>query len=231
MEQRSVNASGDVRLHVGVSGSGPDVLVLSGVPGCVHYLAQDGLVPDDMRAWCPEPRGVGRSDGGAHTMAQAVEDLERIRCSASIDCWTVLGHSWGSDLAVRYALDHPEAVTSVVGVAGHGLHKDRSWSQRYTSRTEPDPEIPREPVVWQSLQESILEWIHEPRLFRQLADSPVPMKFLAAGDDIRPAWPLRQLAELVPRGSFEVVEHVPHNFWHSHPDTWKRVVTAACLPE
>jgi proline iminopeptidase len=161
-------------------------------------------------------------------MAQAVADLELVRRTFEIDSWVVLGHSWGSDLAVRYALDCPESVSGVVGIAGHGLHKDRTWSKQYEAGIEPDPHIPWEPVVWQSLQESFIEWIHEPQLFRQLADSPVPMTFLAAADDIRPSWPLQQLAELVPNGSFEVVDGVAHNFWQSHPLLWRKIVTEAC---
>ncbi|WP_283305898.1 alpha/beta hydrolase [Rhodococcus sp. IEGM 1409] len=217
-----------VRLHIDVGGSGADILVLSGGPGCVHYLAHDELLPEGMRAWCPEPRGVGRSGGGAHTMAEAVADLELVRSTFGIDSWVVLGHSWGSDLAVRYALDCPESVSSVVGIAGHGLHKDRTWSKQYEAGIEPDLQIPWEPVVWQSLQESFIEWIHEPQLFRQLADSPVPMTFLAAADDIRPSWPLHQLAALVPNGHFGVVDGVAHNFWQSHPDLWRKIVTEAC---
>ncbi len=174
MEERDVATHDGVRLHVGASGSGPDVVVLSGGPGCVHYLEQDRLVPDGMRAWFPEPRGVGRSGGGQHTMAQAVDDLECIRVALGIEAWIVLGHSWGSDLAVRYALDSPTSVSRVIGIAGHGLHKDKTWSQQYEDLkgTEPGPEIAWDSSVWRALSDSFLEWIHEPQLFRALADSP-----------------------------------------------------------
>lgn len=230
MHTRNVIAADGIRLHVGVSGTGRDVVMLCGGPGCVQYLEQDRLVPEGVRAWFPEPRGVGRSDGGPHTMAQAVADLESIRMSLGIDEWIVLGHSWGCDLAVRYALDRPMAVRKVVGIAGHGLHKDRTWSQTYESRkgTDPSVDIAWEPAVWQSLSDSFIEWIHQPRLFRRLADSPVPMAFIAAGNDIRPSWPLQQLAALVPGGSFAVVPGVPHDFWSTHPETWLDVTTAAC---
>lgn len=130
MEECVVSARDGVKLHVGMCGSGPDVVVLSGGPGCVQYLGQDHLAPVGLRAWFPEPRGVGRSSGAAHTMAQAVEDLEQIRSQVGINSWIVVGHSWGSDLAVRYALDHPASVIRVVGVAGHGLHKDRTRSEQ-----------------------------------------------------------------------------------------------------
>jgi proline iminopeptidase len=202
----------DATLHVGVAGDGPDVLVLSGGPGCVNYLADDALAPRGTRAWHPEPRGVGRSGGGAHDLARAVADLEAIRDQGAVESWTVLGHSFGSDLAVRYALDHPTRVRGVVGVAGHGLHQDRSWSTAYAalSHTEDDVVIEWDPTVHESLGDSFVEWIHEPRLFRRLAETPVPMTFLAAGEDIRPDWPLRQLAALAPRGEFRELAGVAH---------------------
>ncbi len=163
-------------------------------------------------------------------MATAVADLEDIRRSLGVERWIVLGHSWGSDLAVRYALDHPGRVAAVVGIAGHGLHKDRSWSTVYEARrhTEDAVHIDWSQEVHAALSQSFLEWIHEPGLFRSLADSPVRMRFIAAANDIRPDWPLRQLAELMPAGSFELVDGVDHNFWTTDPERWAETVTAAC---
>src|SRR5262245_45587159 len=100
MESRLIRVR-DVELHVGVTGAGPDVVVLSGGPGCVQYLERDELAPRGHRAWFPEPRGVGRSGGGPHTMGEAIADLESIRTAAGVGSWIVLGHSWGCDLGVR----------------------------------------------------------------------------------------------------------------------------------
>lgn len=221
---------GDVSLYVGVHGQGPDVLVLTGGPGCVQYLEQDGLAPPGHRCWFPEPRGVGRSGGGAHTMEQALTDLESIRVDAGVQQWIVIGHSWGSDLAVRYAVEHPHAVRAVVGIAGRGYQRDRSWSEAYEAgkATELAVEIAWEPVVHASLSASFSEWIHRPDLWRRLADCPVPMQFVAAEQDIRPSWPLEQLATLVPNGSFSIVPGVGHDFWSTHPQVWTRTVADAC---
>lgn len=93
MHSRSVTADDGVQLHVAVCGSGPDVVVLSGGPGCVHYLADESLAPVGYRSWFPDPRGVSRSGGGPHDMAQAIDDLEAIRRSLDIERWIVLGHS------------------------------------------------------------------------------------------------------------------------------------------
>jgi proline iminopeptidase len=229
MESRTVKV-GTAALHVGVTGHGPDVVVLTGGPGCVQYLERDELAPRGHRAWHPEPRGVGRSTGGPHTMEQAIDDLEAIRISAGVGTWTVVGHSWGSDLAVRYAVDHPEAVTAVVGIAGKGPQRDRTWSEAYHGglATAPVVDIDWVPEVHAALSDSFTEWIHRPGLWRGLADCGVPMHFIAAGADIRPSWPLEQLAALVPAGRFSTVPGVPHDFWSTHPEQWTRTVTEAC---
>lgn len=221
MESRTVDVAG-AALHVGVTGAGPDVVVLSGGPGCVQYLQREDISPPGQRAWYPEPRGVGRSGGGPHTMERAIADLEAIRQAVGIPRWRVLGHSWGSDLAVRYAVEHPEAVTAVIGVAGHGLHRDRTWSEAYESgkATEAAIDVAWVPEVHTALTTSFTEWIHQPRLWRRLADCQVPMHFVVAGDDIRPSWPLEQLAALVPHGTLSVVAGVPHAFWATHPQAW-----------
>ena len=230
MESRQIEVEDGAPLVVAGCGSGPDVLILSGGPGCVHYLAEDGLAPQGVRCWFPTPRGVGPSAGGAHDMGHAIADLEAIRTRIGVERWTVLGHSWGSDLAVRYALDHPQRVQAVIGVAGHGMHRDRSWSEVYERGKQDEEPIAIDwvPEVHESLWSSFRDWIHEPDLFRRLADTDVSMQFIAAGKDIRPDWPLRQLAALVPGGSFEVVDGVVHDFWATDPDTWRRVTTEAC---
>jgi proline iminopeptidase len=229
MESRMIQVNG-VALHVGVTGHGPDLVVLTGGPGCVQYLERDEISPPGYRAWFPEPRGVGRSGGGPHTMERAIADLEAIREAVRVGSWIVVGHSWGSDLAVRYAVEHPQAVTAVVGIAGRGPQRDRTWSEAYETgtSTEPAVDIDWVPEVHASLSDSFTEWIHGPDLWRGLAACEVPMHFVAAGADIRPSWPLAQLAALVPRGTFATVPGVPHDFWSTDPEVWTRTVGNAC---
>ena len=226
-----VAADEEVCLHVATCGEGPDVLVLSGGPGCVNYLSDETLAPHGFRAWFPDPRGVGRSGGGPHDMAQAVLDLETIRHELGIAAWMVVGHSWGSDLAVCYALEHPARVKVVIGVTGHGLHRDREWSDAYEAGKSGEPSIAIDfvPEIHDSLWTSFPDWIHQPTLWRRLADTAVPMRFIGAGHDIRPNWPLRQLAALVPRGEFEFVPDVVHDFWHTDSPLWRATITDACM--
>ncbi|GAB2485572.1 hypothetical protein GCM10027030_19480 [Luteococcus sediminum] len=231
MDSRTVTTDDGVRLHVGVRGSGPDVVVLSGGPGCIHYLAGEQLALEGLRCWYPDPRGVGRSGGCPHDMGRAIADLEDIRRALGVERWIVLGHSWGSDLAVRYALDHPRSVRGVVGMCGHGLHDDRGWAAAYRAGVGTQEQIPIDfvPEVHASLWSSFKEdWIRTPALWRRLADCDVPMSFVAAGDDIRPSWPVEQLAVLVPRGRFRSLAGLVHDFWTTDPRRWVQECVAEC---
>ena len=218
-----------IALHVGVTGTGPDLVVLTGGPGCVQYLERDDLALPGHRCWYPEPRGVGRSAGGAHDMERAIADLEAVRRHAGVGTWSVLGHSWGSDLAIRYALEHPESVARVIAVAGRGPQRDRTWSEAYEAGKASEPDVPIRVAleVCASLSASFTDWIHQPDLWRRLADCSVPVHLIAAGADVRPSWPLQQLAELMPAGRFSSVPGVPHDFWSTHPDLWVDVLEHA----
>ncbi len=227
MESRLIEVEG-VALHVGVTGRGPDLVVLTGGPGCVQYLERDEISPPSHRAWYPEPRGVGRSAGGPHTMERAIADLEAVREAVDVGSWTVVGHSWGCDLAVRYAIERPEAVTAVVGIAGRGPQRDRTWSEAYEAGQAAEPGRHRLGARGPRGAQRVVHRVDpSPGLWRGLADCRVPMHFIAAGDDIRPSWPLAQLAALVPRGRFSTVPGVPHDFWYTHPEVWTRTVTDA----
>lgn len=226
--QRLTVAVPGAELAVTIRGEGPVVVVLSGGPGCVHYLDEEHLSPPGLRAAYPEPRGVGRLTGGPHDMATAIADLEAVRVALALDDWVVVGHSWGSDLALRYAIDHPGAVRGVVGIAGHGVHRDRDWSQAYEEGLALRPETPvaYDEAVHAALGVSFRDWIHSPSVLADLAGLRVPVLLLAAELDVRPDWPLRQLAALIPDASFDVIEGVPHDLFATHPDVWRRTVDA-----
>jgi len=166
-------------------------------------------------------------------MARAVADLEAIREGLGIDRWVAPGHSWGSELAVRYAVEHPDRVAGLVGVCGRGPQRDRTWSEQYELGAARERElgqvveIPFAADVHAALGHAFTDWTQQPDLWRCLADCPVPMRFVVAADDIRPYWPIRQLAHLVPEATCTVVPGVAHDFWSTHPQTWRSTVEEA----
>lgn len=124
----STGGEGLVRLADGaalwttVSGIGPPVVCCHGGPGLWNYLEPlASLIDDAFTVVRFDQRGCGRSSGeGRFTIAQAVDDLDQLRAAMAVDRWGVIGHSWGAELALRYAARHPARATGVVYVGGIG---------------------------------------------------------------------------------------------------------------
>ncbi|MBA3906485.1 MAG: alpha/beta hydrolase [Pseudonocardiales bacterium] len=79
------------------------------------------LLESDFTVVRFEQRGCGRSTGdGPFTIAQATDDLDQLRAASGVESWGVVGHSWGAELALRYAARYPSRTTAVVYIAGIG---------------------------------------------------------------------------------------------------------------
>jgi proline iminopeptidase len=65
-----------------------------------------------------DQRGCGRSRPNAsledNTTWTLIEDIERLRVKLGVEKWAVFGGSWGSTLALAYAITHPERVESLI---------------------------------------------------------------------------------------------------------------------
>lgn len=100
-------------------GKGEPWLLLHGGPG---GSCQPGMLsPFDLRRQrviAPDQRGAGASrprgrTEGNHTAA-LVADLERLRVQLGVERWSVLAGSWGTVVALAYALRHPQRVERLV---------------------------------------------------------------------------------------------------------------------
>ncbi len=172
-----------------------------------------------------EQRGCGRSDPiGPYDVATCIQDLESIRQHYAIDRWIVGGHSWGPNLALAYALQYPERVAGLIALAGGRIHNDRerhaAYKQNLAQRgeTEPDYAYPPNMDVNQQVGRSWKQYIQQPLLFKRVAQLAVPALFIYGELDIRPAWPIEQLAHLLPNGRFELIHGASHCIWLSHAD-------------
>lgn len=116
-----------VELWTAVSGTGPAVVLVHGGPGLWDMFG--GLaaaLADRHTVWRWDQRGCGRSaPGGPYTVERFVADLDAVVAAAGAPV-ALLGHSWGAQLALRYALDHPDRVSRLVYLSGTGLSVD-SW--------------------------------------------------------------------------------------------------------
>lgn len=216
--------SGTARLWTSQTGdTGPWLILCNGGPGCCDYLEPVArLIDDRARVIRWEQRGCGRStDDGDYRLATAIADLEVIRIAYGIERWMVGGHSWGPDLALAYALTHPDRTLGLIGLAGGVVHKDQAWRDAYRERKHleplPDFQYPYNPEVNRVMNGEWLEFCRQPDLLRRIADLHVPALFIAGGRDIRPYWPIAQLAGLLPQGRFHLLPDAGHLVYQDAP--------------
>lgn len=99
--------------------NGKAAIVLHGGPGgATNPTMRRFFNPDKWRTVLFDQRGCGKSRPHAsledNTTWDLVADIERIREHLGIEKWCVFGGSWGSTLALAYAIKHPERVESLV---------------------------------------------------------------------------------------------------------------------
>lgn len=112
--------AGRASLYARDIGAGPPVIVLHGGPDFdTKYLLPDlDRLADLYHLIYFDQRGRGRSGDGVRaedvTLATEVEDIERVRQHFGLQRVTLLGHSWGTVLALEYALRHPTLVSRLI---------------------------------------------------------------------------------------------------------------------
>lgn len=105
------------------TGDGPPVALCHGGPGLWDYLLPVAQIAGDsyqIHRW--DQRGCGRSGRQRPwTLARYTSDLDALRAHFGYQQWIVAGHSFGADLALRYALRYPHRVTALIYLCGIGL--------------------------------------------------------------------------------------------------------------
>jgi len=101
-------------------GQGQPLIVLHGGPDFDHsYLLPDlDRLADAFRLIYYDQRGRGRSADQVLpeevTLASEIDDLDMVRQHFHVKSPALLGHSWGTVLALQYALRHPERVSHMI---------------------------------------------------------------------------------------------------------------------
>lgn len=208
------------------AGKGMPFILCNGGPGCDDYLQPvSELIEDRCQVIRFEPRGCGRSSyDGRYSLERTILDIEAIRIAYGFERMIIGGHSAGPDTALAYAIQYPQHIFGIIGIAGGRIVNDRDWSASYKEKLSTigesyggkvfiaDPEVNRiGNLSWRA-------YIKRPRLLRDLAALEMPVTFINAGEDIRPNWPTQQLAALIPHGQYVEIEGAAHSIWLTHAE-------------
>jgi pimeloyl-ACP methyl ester carboxylesterase len=108
----------DVSLHVKVMGRGYPLVLMHGGPGADLYtLMSFKSLKDQLTLVFYDHRCNGRSEGAevtSMTMENLTADAEALRQALGFEKWAVLGHSFGGNVALEYALRYPQSLSHLL---------------------------------------------------------------------------------------------------------------------
>jgi haloacetate dehalogenase len=111
---------GEASMYVRHGGDGPPIVLLHGHPrtSATWHRVAPQLVDLGFTVICPDLRGYGRSRGPApsvdhhaHSKRASAGDIIAVMHALGHENFALVGHDRGSYVALRLALDHPEAVS------------------------------------------------------------------------------------------------------------------------
>ena len=142
-EEKFIDIDG-LKFHIiDWGGHGKWVVLLHGLASQAHIW--DLVAPqlnDTFRVIALDQRGHGLTDKPDHgyDFASITHDLDQILQALKVDWAMLIGHSWGGNVALQYAVDHPQRVSDLVLVDGGFLEiGDRmDWPQAEKMLEPPD---------------------------------------------------------------------------------------------
>jgi proline iminopeptidase len=133
-------------LYYKTVGTGEPIVIVHGGPGMDHSYLLPGFagLAEQYRLVFYDQRALGSSTGEADstwiTFERFLEDLDQVRVALDLDRMTVLGHSWGGLLALRYAMEYPERVESLILVSSvePGQRFQQAMMENQAARRTPE---------------------------------------------------------------------------------------------
>jgi pimeloyl-ACP methyl ester carboxylesterase len=179
------------------------------------------MVPElqqEYRVTTYDLRGHGRSDAppAGYTTGDMAQDLRGIMDALAIDRAALVGHSWGADIVLHFALMDPDRVSQIVLIEGALLaplasaYRDRDWDG-WPYVTGTIEELVGRPIPEESRYD--LDY-----LLRQLIEIPIlygPARGMARDEEIvlrvldvlRPMWEGREADGNMGVESLSRIEH------------------------
>ena len=120
-QERFISAN-NLNFHlIDWGGRGEWLILLHGLASQAHiWDLVAPLLTASFRVIAINQRGHGLSDkpDSGYDFATVTADLEAILTAQKIDRAVLAGHSWGGNVALQYAVDHPDRVSGLVLIDG-----------------------------------------------------------------------------------------------------------------
>ncbi|MFI7078971.1 alpha/beta fold hydrolase [Micromonospora sp. NPDC049903] len=188
---------GDVELRVRHGGHGPPVLLVHGHPrtGATWHRVAPRLMDLGYTVVCPDMRGYGQSgkapirpDHSQQSKRAVAGDMVRLMRALGHPTFAAVGHDRGCYVALRLALDHPDAVDRLVVVDGVPISEalarcDATFARRwyhwffFAQPDTPERVIGADPDAWygdKARPESM--GVENHREFRQAVHDPATIR-------------------------------------------------------
>ena len=151
---------GTAGLYARDIGKGRAVIVLHGGPDFDHlYLLPElDRLADAYHLIYYDQRGRGQSAAGVLpadvTLASDLGDIDAVRKHFRLESMVLLGHSWGTVLALEYALRHPQHVSQLIlmNPAPASTADLKQFREIYLQKLGPDYERQRQIVATPAYQ-------------------------------------------------------------------------------
>ncbi|MFW6046884.1 MAG: alpha/beta fold hydrolase, partial [Candidatus Woesearchaeota archaeon] len=120
----------------------------------------------------------------------------------------------------------------VIYISGMGMQNNSDWAEEFNANSqkldEPEFSLPEDlninyDVLNKGLR-SFNEYIKKPMLFKDISMLDLPVLIIYGADDIRPMWPAKQLANLLPHCMFKLFERTAHFIWEDRPNAFKETI-------
>jgi pimeloyl-ACP methyl ester carboxylesterase len=125
-----------LRLHYvdwGNSGKPPLLLIHGGRDHCRNWDWTAAALQSDWHVIAPDLRGHGDSQwspDGSYTMAGYIYDVAQLIHQQRLAPVTIIGHSLGGNIALRYAGIYPDTVAKLVAIEGLGPPPRQGLAER-----------------------------------------------------------------------------------------------------
>jgi pimeloyl-ACP methyl ester carboxylesterase len=122
-----------IKLHYWQLGKGPDLVMLHGLGGnlALWHLKMVPELQREYRVTTLDLRGHGYSDftEDGYTTQELAEDLRCLLDALGIEKTHLLGHSWGGDIALHFALLYPDRVMKIIAIEAGLIAPLVDWYQ------------------------------------------------------------------------------------------------------